>query len=165
MAKYIDADLLRKEIDSVEEEARKVRVSGTDKEAIGADGKVKLCLELKAIINSLQQEEPEKPIPNDLEEAAEEESTWAFPEPTAQGYAKRLFFKPGFKRGAKWQKEQMLKKAVEGHITNAGGEFGYDVATFRFDENHTYTVLLPHEEGRKHGDKVSIIILPTEDKQ
>lgn len=70
-----------------------------------------------------------------------------------------------FTRGAEWRKEQMLKEAVEGHITNAGGEFGYDVAAFRFDENHTYTVLLPHEEGRKHGDKVSIIILPKEDKQ
>ena len=56
-------------------------------------------------------------------------------------------------------KEQMLKEAVEGDITNAGGEFGYDVAAFRFDENHTYTVLLPHEEGRKHGDKVELIIV------
>lgn len=54
--KYIDADLLLKKINDIEEEARKVRVSGKDKEAIGADGKVRLCLKLKAIIGSLQQE-------------------------------------------------------------------------------------------------------------
>lgn len=54
--KYIDAEPLLKEINHIEEEARKVRVSGTDKEAIGADGKVRLCLKLKAIIGSLQQE-------------------------------------------------------------------------------------------------------------
>ena len=60
---------------------------------------------------------------------------------------------------ARWMREQMMKEAVEGDITNAGGEFGYDVAAFRFDENHTYTVLLPHEEGRKHGDKVELIIV------
>lgn len=57
--KYIDADCLRAEIDKIEEEARTIRVSGTDKEAIGADSKVKLCLKLKSIIDSLQQEQPE----------------------------------------------------------------------------------------------------------
>ena len=57
MGKYIDADLLRKEIDRIEEDARKVRVSGTDKEAIGADGKVSLCLKLKSLIDSFQQEQ------------------------------------------------------------------------------------------------------------
>ena len=64
-----------------------------------------------------------------------------------------------FNKGVEEGKEQMMKEAVEGDITNAGGEFGYDVAAFRFDENHTYTVLLPHEEGRKHGDKVELIIV------
>lgn len=59
MGKYIDADRLKAEIDRIEEDARKVRVSGTDKEAIGADGKVKLCLKLKSLIDSLQEEQPE----------------------------------------------------------------------------------------------------------
>lgn len=58
----------------------------------------------------------ETPVSDDLEEAAEEESLWAFSEPTAQGYAKRLFFKSGFKRGVKWDREQMMKEAVEGKI-------------------------------------------------
>lgn len=64
-----------------------------------------------------------------------------------------------FIAGAKWHKEQMMEGAIEGVITNAGGEFGCDVATFRFDDNHTYSVLLPHEEKRKYGDKVHIIIV------
>ena len=64
----------------------------------------------------------------------------------------------GLDEGGKIVYEEMLKNAVEGTITNAGGEFGYDVAAFRFDENHTYTVLLPHEEGNKYGDKVKLII-------
>lgn len=55
----------------------------------------------------------EKSFIENLNEAAEEESTWAFPEPTAQGYAKRLFFKSGFKRGAKWQKNALLGWAKE----------------------------------------------------
>ena len=55
--RYIDTEPLLKEINRIEEEARKVRVSGTDKEAIGADGKIKLCLKLKSLIDYLQQEQ------------------------------------------------------------------------------------------------------------
>lgn len=106
----------------------------------------------------------ESEIPKDLEEAAEKYVS-TLCDRADEGLRIDTTLESAFKAGAEWQKEQMLKKAVEGHITNAGGEFGYDIATFRFDENHTYTVLLPHEEGRKHGDKVSIIILPKEDKQ
>ena len=58
--RYIDTEPLLKEINHIEEEARKVRVSGTDKEAIGADGKVKLCLKLKFLIDSLRQEQNER---------------------------------------------------------------------------------------------------------
>lgn len=60
---------------------------------------------------------------------------------------------------AEWQKNQMLKDAVEGSITSANGALGYDIAAFRFDDNHKYTILLPHKEGRKYGDKVRIIIV------
>ena len=58
----------------------------------------------------------------------------------------------------------MMKDAVEGVITNAGGVFGYDVAVFRLDDNHTYSVLLSHEEKRKYGDKVRIIIVKEDEK-
>lgn len=65
----------------------------------------------------------------------------------------------GFKSGAVWQKEQLLKESVEGSITSANGALGYDIAAFRLDENHRYTILLPHKEGRKYGDKVRIVIM------
>ena len=60
-------------------------------------------------------------------------------------------------------KEQMMKEAVEGHIVNAGGEFGYDIAAVPFSDNHTSTIFLQHEFGRKYGDKVRVIVLPKED--
>jgi hypothetical protein len=60
-----------------------------------------------------------------------------------------------------WPTEDNVKESeetVEGTITNAGGEYGYDVAAFRFDDNHTYTVLLKHTGKRKYGDKVKLVI-------
>lgn len=72
MSKYINADRLKAEIDRLEEEARKVRVSGTDKEAIGADGKVSLCLKLKSLIDSLQQEQPSEAEEDKLSDFEEE---------------------------------------------------------------------------------------------
>ena len=70
----------------------------------------------------------------------------------------------GLADGTVLGKEQMMKDAVEGVITNAGGVFGYDVAVFRLDDNHTYSVLLSHEEKRKYGDKVRIIIVKEDEK-
>ena len=121
-------------------------------------------------------------IPNDLEEAANSYLDGVYGKMPHSDYHIAIFI-----AGAKWQAEQdqetielaedhaylagavnerekMMKEAVEGRITNAGGEFGYDVATFRYDDNHTYTVLLPHNERRKHGDKVRIIIVKEEEK-
>lgn len=162
MAKYIDADLLRKEIDNVEEGARKVRVSGTDKEAIGADGKVKLCLELKAIINSLQQEEPEKPIPKDLEEAASEYKERVIEETKchhnaltyAEGYEDALLLIPdAFIAGAKWDRSQMMEEAVTEVEVGMRGD-------------HIEIILDKYVQramGIFPGDKVRIIVLPKED--
>jgi hypothetical protein len=45
-------------------------------------------------------------LPSNLDEAAEEESQHAYGEPTAQGFAKRSFFKRGFKAGAEWMAGQ-----------------------------------------------------------
>ena len=60
---------------------------------------------------------------------------------------------------ANWQKQQMMKDAVDGNITSAGSENNYNVAAFRFDEIHTFTVLLPVDENAKYGDKVKLIII------
>lgn len=64
-----------------------------------------------------------------------------------------------YELGKTKQKEQMMSKAVEGTITAAVGALGYNIAAFRFDDNHKYTILLPHKEGRKYGDRVRIIIV------
>lgn len=44
----------------------------------------------------------ESSLPEGLDEAAEERAQRAYDDPTAMGYAKRLFFKSGFKAGAEW---------------------------------------------------------------
>ena len=98
MTKYIDADRLRVEIDRIEEEARKVRVSGTDKEAIGADSKVRLCLKLKSFINSLQQEQPS--LPSDLDEAKLAFSEERFPDEKMAPL--RRAARIGYEAGAEW---------------------------------------------------------------
>lgn len=55
MAKYIDASAVIAEIERLEEEARKIRISRevTTNQAIGADGQVKLCSKIKDFTNSL----------------------------------------------------------------------------------------------------------------
>ena len=57
--KYIDADRLKAEIESIEEDARKVRVAkeSTMNQKVGADGQVHLCQKLNLLINSLQEEQ------------------------------------------------------------------------------------------------------------
>ncbi len=77
---------------------------------------------------------------------------------TSNGYILEENIK-GFIVGSMWQKEQMFNNAIEGSITSANGVFGYDVAAFKFDDDHKYTILLSHKKGRKYGDKVRIIIV------
>ena len=57
-----------------------------------------------------------------------------------------------------------MKYEVEGIVTVAGGVFGYDVAAFRFDVNHVFTVLLPHDESVKYGEKVKLTVTSEESK-
>jgi hypothetical protein len=47
----------------------------------------------------------------------------------------------------------------EGMITATGGIYGYDVAAFRFDDQHSYTILLKHNGERKYGDKVTLVVM------
>lgn len=110
--KYIDAEPLLKEINHIEEEARKVRVSGTDKEAIGADGKIKLSLKLKSIIDSLLMERQKADLENEIEQCWQ---SWLSPsnQPSVEGvlpksefsmYA-RHFFELGIRRAAEMYDE------------------------------------------------------------
>lgn len=57
-----------------------------------------------------------------------------------------------------------MKYKVEGIITNVSGLFGYDAAAFRFDDNHVFTVLLPHDENARYGDKVKLTATKEETK-
>ena len=64
-----------------------------------------------------------------------------------------------FLAGVEWAKEELKKKpALEGVVTNAGGEYGYDVAVFEFNAFHRYSVLLPHTGSREFGDKIKLIV-------
>ena len=139
MAKYIDADCLKAKIDRIEEEARKVRVSGTDKEAIGADGKVKLCLKLKSIIDSLQQEQMK-------ETYCPRSEKWREVEETARHE---------YENGWKDCMDQMMEKAVEGEVRR-DGTIGY----FEFSNEQQFHSLL---EQFQDCDKVHIIVCKKED--
>lgn len=58
-------------------------------------------------------------------------------------------------------RQDKLKAYFEGDgvITNALGTDGYDVAAFRYDDSHVFTILLPHDEKAKHGDKVKLSVI------
>lgn len=45
-------------------------------------------------------------LPSNIDEVMDEEAQYAYGEPTAQGFAKRSFFKRGFKAGAEWMADQ-----------------------------------------------------------
>lgn len=55
-----------------------------------------------------------------------------------------------FIAGAKWQKDQMLKEAVEGFI-------------FQSEDYYPKELIARYDGELKHGDKVRIIVLPKED--
>ena len=102
---------------------------------------------------SLQQEEPDK----SLEEAADEwyekcpapKSTW-----WDEGEEMKLTdSKETFIAGAKWQKEQMLKDAVEGVVCILPGSVAY------VDERDNNTLKQYIINNFKAGDKVKIIIV------
>ena len=63
-------------------------------------------------------------LPSNLDEAMEEESQHAYGEPTAQGFAKRSFFKRGFKAGAQWRDAQILK--LPNNIDETAEEYAPD---------------------------------------
>ena len=60
--------------------------------------------------------------------------------------------------GANWQKDKMMSDSIDGVITNVDSGFGYSVAAFKFDDNHTFQVLLPVNKNNKYGDKIKLIV-------
>ena len=142
MAKYIDADLLVRKIRG------QIRLENLNFAALGGGGQTFCINTLEWVlkqIDSLQQEQLEEPIPEDLEEAAEEyiKKGKYLPE----GFVVR----PAFIAGAKWQKEQMLKDAVEHYVVSEIGGRRIGPAIVHFDKNFII------------GDKVRVIVLKKED--
>lgn len=107
--------------------------------------------------------EPEKIAPNDLEEASEIsfDEAYTLTEDYVDFLAKRLkenqprpigpnwfceYAKKRFIAGAKWQKEQIMKDAVEGVLVD--------------NVDGTQEICL---HGNRYGDKVRVIVLPKDD--
>lgn len=87
---------------------------------------------------------PMKPsLPSNLNKASEE---YAF-DVKAKPFGNLV--KEAFKAGAQWQKEQMMKDAVEGTVHN-------------FSSNKPHPTVLVDAKGFNQGDKVRIIIIKEE---
>lgn len=151
--KYIDADKL-KTIIKLQINERKEWLKDIDR----SDRQDQLWSDLNGedmsilqIINSLQQEQKEEPD-KDLEEAAED-CVWKSidnNDPTLVPKFIPLLLSL-FISGAYWQKEQMLKEAVEGEV--------YLYHSY----NRDATAILVDIPKENLGDKVHIIVLPKED--
>lgn len=104
MGKYIDT---KKLITLIDAKLKDLGLSGSV-----WVGRNVLC-ELKDEIKSLQQEQPEKPVPNDLEEASSKFATHTASNGVSVEFLEE---KLSFQEGAKWQKEQdeILKVNYEG---------------------------------------------------
>jgi hypothetical protein len=110
------------------------------------EGKIYGYEEILSLLATL---ESEKPVPNDLEEAAKkyaEESCFDDPEFTATMLA--------YKAGAKWQKEQMMKGAME-----------YEVGMHGEPIKITLDKYVQRAKCIFPGDKVRVIVIPNTDKK
>lgn len=141
-------------------------------------------VDVDKFMDEVRGREPEKPVPNDLEEYASR-TGFDYVDNIVQEHPGHRFndhdveyaYRDGIIAGAKWQEEQdqetielaedhaylagavnerekMLKEAVEGEIFD-----DYDKDTCE----HHLTILSTVPSGYKDGDKVRIIILPKED--
>lgn len=115
MTKYIDADLLRKEIQfakSVYDNPRRVVVGVAD--AFRQDGRAAMCDDILKKIVSLQQEEP---VPNDLEEASMNYQNKIAADSDVDDHGQPIIgifeVSNAFEAGAKWDRQQMMKEAVD----------------------------------------------------
>lgn len=143
--KYIDAEKLIAEINrkigSIE---NRLKEDTTLISEAMLKGSLDTYESIERLITSLQQEQPEV----DLEEAAEKYANRGISS-NADPYEETIAYradKDAFKAGAKWQKEQMMKNAVEGTVHN-------------FSSNKPHPTVLVDAKGFNQGDKVRIIIV------
>ena len=156
MAKYIDADLLRKKIaEQMESLPREVgRGAGTITSK--GYGMMQAFQIMRSIIDSLQQEQEKSS--DSLEEAANDYCS-VYYDWDNEGERKEVV--RTFKVGAEWQKVQMMKEVVEGYVTFNTDleEEGLPCVTVIADEK---PMEFYESRGFKLGDKVHIIIVKKE---
>ena len=114
---------------------------------VGLQAKIALCEELLEAARAILKE----PASEDLEQAAEQAEQ-------REGNLINGRFKAGFKSGAQWQKEQMMKDAVEAVVSQVPCA---NEIIFRNPASVSYWYL-PSEMNRlgiNKGDKVKVIII------
>lgn len=102
--KYIDAELLRKEIERLKEEYNEQVSARLISESLVSMGKVEALNKILAFIDSLQQEQQEM----DLDEAADDYVRWDTCD-TDDGPSVGMAT-DAFKAGAEWMKDQLTVK-------------------------------------------------------
>lgn len=162
-----DIEKIRQEIERLKEEYNEQVSARLISESLVSMGKVEALNKVLAFIDSLPEEKPSE----DLEEAAEIsfDEARALTEDYRDFLAKGLtenrprpigphwfceYAKNRFIAGAEWQKEQMMKGAVEAKI------YGYDDGSFELIASW---LDMPKESKFKDGDKVKIVIVKEDD--
>ena len=151
MIKYIDADLLRKEINRRIEFLKNAELDwskqGDIETSVYYIGKSFALDELTDFIDSLQQGQPDE----NLDEAARNYGVRGNANGVGgEDYANDLEI--AFKAGAYWQKSQMLKDVIEADVNT----YKDPVLSCGWAE---FVVDMPSSETDKLGDKVRIIIV------
>ena len=132
---YIRADVIRNEIERLKEDVP------CRYHPYSCASVLEAYEELLSFLSTL---ESEKPVTNDLKEAASRFSK------NASNDHNYHYLRIGFIFGAKWQKEQMMKDGLEGKIYGSDGEYWIETD---IDENIK----------GKEGDKVRVVVLKKED--
>lgn len=158
-----DKDKIREKVEELQEQAEyNYDICTTQHEMQFWLGEQSVLTKLKEYIDSLQEE----PVSEDLEQAAiaaadeDMQGRQIMEESNENRQLYSRIFRRGFKAGAKWQKQQMMKDAITVTILPANleeTEFCLD----DYDEVKHITRLVK-EENLKIGDKVKVIVIKEE---
>lgn len=159
-------------IKQIKAEIERLKNNMDDRDPLAPNQKAGYLFALADVLSFLSTLESEKPVPNDLKEAAED-FVWEVMENDEDGISdlcRKLrptskisdFYDAlaeFFIAGAKWQKKQIMKEAVEGEIRG----------DIRNQEEKPYQIwaesdYLPLDEKFEIGDKVHIIIVKEDEK-
>ena len=145
-------------ISKIKAEIERLKNKMDDRHPLAPNQKAEYLFALADILSFLDTIESEKPVPNDLEEAAikyathkkkSEEKEMETELPMGAYY----LVKDSFIAGAKWDREQMMKDAVEA-----------DVNIYRdLAAGKSWAEFVVEMPINNLGDKVLVIVLPKED--